>query len=283
MSCLSNHYLTKPQRGFPHVNASLCEAGQTHALRAWSINTPKGVGDDDPLLYGPIERPLDDADDVRQSPVRFPVLVAIEPAGQVDWQTFGNRPKTLGFRESLQVVLATGEAPVGVRPFGMSEVEVNDGCNRVVTAVHRWIAGTLQSELVPTLLAQVFVLPATGELELLAAGLDVPPSVRATEPRICLPSHDEPSQSRSSKRKSRGGLERSASASRPAGIRTRGYFTTGNLFAKGATKGANRFFVAVLRFFLVVATCKLVYGCGQWAAQDSNLRLPPCEDGALTN
>ena len=36
---LTLNHQHKPQRGFPHVNASLCEAGQTHALRAWSLRT----------------------------------------------------------------------------------------------------------------------------------------------------------------------------------------------------------------------------------------------------
>lgn len=89
-------------------------------------DAPEGVGDNDSLLDGPIERPLDDADDAGQCPIRFPLLVAVEPAGQVDRKTVRNQPKSLGFGEFLQVVITSGIASGRVGAFGMGEVQVND-------------------------------------------------------------------------------------------------------------------------------------------------------------
>jgi hypothetical protein len=64
-------------------------------------DTPKGVGDDDPLLDGPVEGPLDDADDGGAGPIGLPFDVGVEPAGQMDRQALRNQTESVSFGESL--------------------------------------------------------------------------------------------------------------------------------------------------------------------------------------
>jgi len=48
-------------------------------------NTPKGVGNDDSLLHSPVERPLDDADDIGQRPVGLPFRSVLLSSQPVKW------------------------------------------------------------------------------------------------------------------------------------------------------------------------------------------------------
>ena len=95
-------------------------------LSAAMPNAPEGIGNDDSLLNGPVKRPLDNTDDAGQRPIRFPFLIAVKPAGQVNGQAIGNQPKPLSFGKLLHVVATGGIAPGGIGAFGMREVQVND-------------------------------------------------------------------------------------------------------------------------------------------------------------
>src|SRR5262249_794033 len=92
------------------------------------LNAAEGVGGNQPLLRGPVERPQDDGDDLPLRPVALPFGMLGEPLLEVDGPAVAvvDLAPAVGLGEALQVAAAFLEGPLAVLALVKFEVALND-------------------------------------------------------------------------------------------------------------------------------------------------------------